>query len=595
MDADRNLIFGVLALQAELIDAAQFVEACLVWTARKHQHLADVLIERGWIEPADRGHLDYLLQRKLGKHGGDMRASLAAIPEDVKRSLAALEDGDIQQSLANLPASVDAGVTVSQAPAAAEHYCRLRLHATGGIGRVWLARDNHLGREVALKELRPERAGQGNTAARFLQEAQITGQLEHPGVIPVYELVQGPDGGQAFYTMRFVKGRTLSQAVRAFHETRLAGREDPHAFPALLSAFATVCNTVAYAHARGVIHRDLKGHNVVLGDFGEVVVLDWGLAKLVGRPAGAPDDASVIVGAAGTDSGYTIQGQALGTPAYMAPEQSAGSLELIDHRTDVYGLGAILYEILTGTPPFTGGSTEEVLRKVREEAPAPPRSMWPEAPPALEAVCRRALAKEPSDRPASAAELAQVVQGWQEMQRRQAEEALRRQTQILQSILNSIQEGVFVTDKDGRWLLCNPAAEAVCGPRDGRGRRPQPVSLRAAVQGSHRAAAAPVCHRPPRRASQGTAASRDRGFPGGDRPARRLLGPEPVLQPLQAPGRRHPGTIPQVRKNRIRVGKPLQERGSQPLYHSVRFGARVPEHRRCRRPVGPTGSQRLNS
>src|SRR5262249_53813173 len=209
MDTDRNLLFGVLALQAELIDAVQFIEACLLWTTRKKECLADLLVGRGWIEPADKAHVEYLLGRKLQKHGGNAHASLATIPDDVKRSLAALEDDDIQRSLAGGPLSAESPLaTIDHVPLPAERYCRLRLHATGGIGRVWLAHDNDLGRDVALKELRPEQAGHAELGGRFLQEAQITGQLEHPGIIPVYELVRGQGDGQPFYTMRFVKGRT---------------------------------------------------------------------------------------------------------------------------------------------------------------------------------------------------------------------------------------------------------------------------------------------------------------------------------------------------------------------------------------------------
>src|SRR5215472_11971633 len=215
MDTDRNLLFGVLALQTDLIDARQFIEACLLWTSRKDVPLADVLVERGWIMPDDRAHVDYLLGRKLDKHGGDPRASLAAIPDDVKRSLAALADDDIQRSLAGLPGPEEAlhqAATVDHVPGPRERYARLHLHATGGIGRVWLAHDGDLGRNVALKELRPERAAQAALRARFLQEARITGQLEHPGIVPVYELGRRRDDRQPFYTMRFVKGRTLSEA-----------------------------------------------------------------------------------------------------------------------------------------------------------------------------------------------------------------------------------------------------------------------------------------------------------------------------------------------------------------------------------------------
>jgi PAS domain S-box-containing protein len=468
MDTDRNLLFGVLALQAGLIDPPQFIEACLLWSTRKQEHLADLLLGRGWIEPADRAHVEYLLERRLRKHGGDAHASLAALPDDIKRSLAAVEDGDIRRSLAGGPAPAEGppAATVDHVPAA-ERYTRLRLHATGGIGRVWLAHDSDLGRDVALKELRPEHAGHATLGARFLQEAQITGQLEHPGVIPVYELARAGDGRQPFYTMRFVKGRTLSEAARAYHDQRRAGRADALGLPALLSAFVTVCNTVAYAHARGVLHRDLKGQNVVLGDFGEVVVLDWGLAKLVGRPEVETDALSVVLGEAGGDSGYTVQGQALGTPAYMAPEQSAGRLDRIDRRTDVYGLGAILYEVLTGAPPFGGDSTEEVLRKVREEEPAPPRRLWPEVPPALEALCLRALAKRPEDRPAAAGDLAREVQGWQERERRQAEEALRESEALYHSLVENLPCVVVRKDLEGRFTFANHCfGELVGRPAD---------------------------------------------------------------------------------------------------------------------------------
>lgn len=456
MNTDRNLLFGVLALQADLIDATQFIEACLLWTNRKQEPLADLLLGRGWIEPADRAHIEYLLERKLQKHGGDVQAGVAGIPDDIKRSLAALEDEDINRSLAGGPLPTESQLaTVDQVPAQAERYCRLRLHATGGIGRVWLAHDNHLGRDVALKELRPECAEHATFAARFLQEARITGQLEHPGTIPVYELVRARDGRQPYYTMRFVNGRTLSEAARAYHEQRQAGAADALGLPTLLNAFVTVCNTVAYAHSRGVLHRDLKGQNVILGDFGEVVLLDWGLAKLVRRPEGETDAPAVVLDEAGIDSGYTIHGQALGTPAYMAPEQSAGQLDLIDRRTDVYGLGAILYEILTGVPPFTGRSTEEVLRKVREEMPASPRQLWPEVPPALETVCLRALAKPPADRPTAATELALEVQGWQEFERRKAEEALRASEALYHSLVETLPLGVWRKDLEGRFTFAN--------------------------------------------------------------------------------------------------------------------------------------------
>jgi PAS domain S-box-containing protein len=331
---------------------------------------------------------------------------------------------------------------------AGERYVRLSLHDQGGMGRVWVARDTGLNRDVALKELHPELAANNVAMARFIREAFITGQLEHPGVVPVYELAGADDQRQPFYTMRFVKGRTLAQASVDYHQKRATGADASLELSALLHAFVTVCNTVAYAHSRGVIHRDLKGENVILGDFGEVVVLDWGLAKWVDAPD-SPDEAAR--GYMSDNPDLTLQGQMMGTPASMAPEQAAGRHDEVDHRTDIYGLGALLYEILTGQTPFAGGTTHEVLQRVMEEEPMPPRRHFADIPPGLEAVCLRALAKKPADRYAAATELAAAVQQWQENERRQAEEALRASEEKYHSLADLIPGIVWSARADG-WI-----------------------------------------------------------------------------------------------------------------------------------------------
>jgi serine/threonine-protein kinase len=412
VDTDHNLLFGVLALQADLLTPAQFAEACSAWAGRKSASLADLLVERGWLTPTDRTDVEKLLQRKLAKHGGDSRASLAEVTTDeVRLSLAGVPDEDLRGSLTPLPAGDVLLHTTDYVPEARERYTLSRLHATGGIGRVWLARDASLGRDVALKELRPERVGQPVVWGRFLREAQVTGQLEHPGIVPVYDLGRRPDDNAPFYTMRFVRGRTLAEAAQAYHKRRQRGTAEPLELRELLTALIGVCHAVAYAHSRGVLHRDLKPQNVVLGDYGEVMVLDWGLAKVAGEGEG--ETVPVAIEADGVAAGeQTLAGQVLGTPAYMSPEQAEGRLDLLDARTDVYGLGAVLYEVLTGQVPFAGADTTAVLQRVLHEPPAPPRSIVPGVPRALEAVCLKALAKRPAERFATVRELGSELQHW---------------------------------------------------------------------------------------------------------------------------------------------------------------------------------------
>jgi tetratricopeptide (TPR) repeat protein/tRNA A-37 threonylcarbamoyl transferase component Bud32 len=415
MSSDHNLLFAVLALQADLLDQSRFVEACSLWASRKGTPLADLLVERGWLTEQDRADVQRLLERKLQKHQGDARASLAEVTTDgVRRSLAEVADPDVQHSLAGPPTPEvpSPGSTTAHVPEGRGRYTLKHLHAQGGIGQVWLAHDARLGRDVALKELRPERDGHPAVRARFLEEARVTGQLEHPGIVPVYELVRSGDGPPS-YTMRMVRGRTLADAARDYHRRRQAGEAGPLELRSLLTAFTAVCQAVAYAHSRRVLHRDLKPANVVLGDYGEVVVLDWGLARLMGQEGEGADEAAGLlpVSLEPGSRDETAQGQVLGTPAYMAPEQAEGRVDLLGPATDTYGLGAVLYELLTGRAPFTG-PTDEILRRVAREEPEPPRRLIPEVPKALEAVCLMALAKRPSDRYGTAGELAKDVERW---------------------------------------------------------------------------------------------------------------------------------------------------------------------------------------
>lgn len=288
-------------------------------------------------------------------------------------------------------------------------YTLREVHAEGGMGKVWKAEDESLGRIVALKDLHDRGAKNERLRNRFVKEARITGQLEHPNIVPLYHLGEMVDSDRPFYTMRMITGRTLTEEVERYHKgSDTEGRT--HTLRRLVQALVAVGNAISYAHSRKVIHRDLKGHNIVLGPFGEVVVLDWGVARLLDEEEPA---ASALSGGSETsEADSTQEGQLVGTPAFMAPEQARGETGAVDERTDVYGLGAILYQILTGQGPFRGPTVTEVLERVRLQPPTPPHEVSDQAPRPLEAICLKALAKAPEDRYQNAGDLVAELQRW---------------------------------------------------------------------------------------------------------------------------------------------------------------------------------------
>jgi serine/threonine protein kinase/WD40 repeat protein len=309
-----------------------------------------------------------------------------------------------------------------------ERYVRIRRQGQGGLGRVWLAYDCHLRRQVAIKEPNPAVADDQRILARLAEEACLTAGLDHPAIVAVHEL-RDFDEELPFYVMRLVQGRTLREFIHDYHDPNtthdLASRR--LLFNQLLQAFTTVCEAVAYAHARGILHRDLKPHNIVLGEFGETVVLDWGLARRLAARAVTPTAVTSpgngkVADQAPSDmvldthslqlAASTPCSSPLGTAPYVAPEQARG---ITDERSDIFGLGAILYQILTGSPPYEAkadDNTEALWERVREARYRRPRDLNPGMPRALEAVCLKALAALPKDRYGTAAEMARDVQHW---------------------------------------------------------------------------------------------------------------------------------------------------------------------------------------
>jgi serine/threonine-protein kinase len=336
--------------------------------------------------------------------------------------------GSVVQALGADPVQLRTPVTEPEGPVVQPHSDALPAQAPpplqllgeiarGGMGAVLKGRDTDLGRDIAVKVLLETHQGKTELVQRFVEEAQIAGQLQHPGITPVYELGQLADK-RPYFTMKLVKGKTLAALLTA--------RSDPAAERTqFVGIFGQVCQTLAYAHARGVIHRDLKLANVMVGSFGEVQVMDWGLAKVL-KEGGVADErqaqthqaVSVIQTqrSAGTPEvgSHTQAGSVLGTPAYMAPEQARGEVELVDARADVFGLGAILCEILTGQPPFTGQKAE-AMRKAQTAHldDAFGRLAGCGADAELIGLARQCLAAEPWDRPRDAGAVAAAVTAYQ--------------------------------------------------------------------------------------------------------------------------------------------------------------------------------------
>jgi serine/threonine-protein kinase len=309
---------------------------------------------------------------------------------------------------------------VGPTPATSDTPARYELGeevARGGMGAVLRARDAALGRELAVKVLLDRHRGRPEVLRRFVEEARIGGQLQHPGVVPVYDLGTLPDA-RPFFAMKLVEGRTLAAL--------LAERADPIAdLPRFLSIFEAVCQAMAYAHARGVIHRDLKPSNVMVGAFGEVQVMDWGLAKVLRADNATSDETERAIRAArlaGRDE--SVAGDVLGTPAYMAPEQARGEVDRVDRRADVFGLGGILAAVLTGGPTFRASSSSAALDLARagDTADVLARLGACGADAELVALARDCLAAEPEGRPADAgivaARMTEYLSGVQERLRR---------------------------------------------------------------------------------------------------------------------------------------------------------------------------------
>ncbi|MCF6284688.1 MAG: protein kinase, partial [Candidatus Hydrogenedentes bacterium] len=431
-----DLIFGILARQLQLVTRASLSEFSEAVEGGADVSLPGFLREADRLSESDEKLLQRLVDSIIHAHRGDELAALESVggSEAIEHTFSMVAPPSQPRKILSTDKTVAGsvpppGVAPEIQPEIIGRYTGGSEYARGGIGRILLVHDEQIGRDVILKELLPEHTvsptastlppvPEGDSPspstpmrqsaammARFLQEAKVTGQLEHPSIVPVYELGTRADG-QLYYTMKLIRGETLAATIEACKnaDERLA----------LLRPFLDVCQAMAYAHSKGVIHRDLKPSNIMVGEFGECVVLDWGLAKTAGdrdahRDALEKTLRHLDLEPDAVADEATRDKDVLGTPVYMSPEQARSDLDAVGAHSDVYSLGVILYELLVGKLPHPWTNSRDTILRVGNNPATPVSDAAPHTPPELAAICDKALAFAPEDRYPSARELTRDV------------------------------------------------------------------------------------------------------------------------------------------------------------------------------------------
>jgi serine/threonine protein kinase/Flp pilus assembly protein TadD len=425
-----DLLTCLLVRQQQVLSDEELEQLVRQWCETSSGSLLDFLALRTNVTPTQLARLRSTAGRQAGETLVDpLRQRLKMLPAALQQLLApgidsvgSSRERPTVREADTRPATTPRGPQADSAWAAktdgltpGDRFDALEVHAQGGLGVIYRARDREFDRTVALKQIKAQWADDVDSRNRFLLEARVTGRLEHPGVVPIYAL--GADAsGRPYYAMRLIRGESLLEVIDRFHRSRvdnLTPAERLGELRKLLQRLLDVCHAVDYAHSKGVIHRDIKPSNIMLGKYGETLVVDWGLAKVIGSSEDVALTTRMVARPQDGDPASTVLGAAIGTPAYMSPEQAAGKHDQLTPTTDVYSLGATLYQLLTGCLPHDDDGDQGVMiAKAENERIVPPRQYIPWAPRPLESICLKALAANPADRYLSAHALAADIEQW---------------------------------------------------------------------------------------------------------------------------------------------------------------------------------------